>query len=148
MMKLVDGDETIAVVLAHGLEPGHSDRVSADALVSTINARGAGHPWRRALVVSDLAWMEAPLLHRAPCIAIGGPGVNAVAGQFVPELPTVWRHEDRSLIQAELGDGPRRAALWGMDRAATTEAVRAFIARGWLDEFLDRCWRWRAGVLA
>ena len=27
-------------------------------------------------------------------------------------------------------------------------AVDAFITRGWLDEFLDRCWRFRAGAFA
>ncbi len=49
------------------------------------------------------------------------------------------------MIQAEFGDGPKRAALWGADAAATGAAVDAFINRGWLDEFLDRCWRFRAG---
>ena len=53
-----------------------------------------------------------------------------------------------SVIQAEFGDGPKRAALWGTDAAATGAAVDAFIARGWLDEFLDRCWRFRAGAFA
>jgi hypothetical protein len=35
-----------------------------------------------------------------------------------------------------------------MDRVATAEAVGAFIDRGWLDEFLERCWRFRSESLA
>ena len=54
----------------------------------------------------------------------------------------------RVIIQADLTSPNRRAALWGMDRAATAAAVDTFIARGWLDEFLDQCWRFRAGSLA
>ena len=147
-MKLVDTEETIVVVIAADLEEGHPDRASADRLVAAILERGGGHPYRRAVVVGDLAWFETPLFHGSPTITIGGPGVNGVAGRFAGELPTVWTEAERAMIQAEWQDGPRRAALWGMDRAATANAVDAFIERGWLDEFLDRSWRYRAGTFA
>lgn len=144
-MKLVDGDETIVLVIAADLEPGHLDREMATRLKEEIDTRGAGHPYRRAVIVSDLAWFETPLFHLSPTIAIGGPGVNGVSGRLAGELPTVWAEAERATIQATMQDGPRRAALWGMDRQATAGAVDAFIARGWLDEFLDRSWRYRAG---
>jgi hypothetical protein len=147
-MKLVDGDDTIAIVVTSGAGVEHSDRIAATHLQREINHRGQGWPYRRAVVVSDEAWLESGLLHQAPTIAVGGPGANAVAGRFAPELVTVWTDGDRVVIQAALEDGPRRAALWGMDRAATAEAVEVFVARGWLDEFLERCWRFRSGSVA
>lgn len=147
-MKLIDGEATVVIVTASALDPDHSDRKHADALRQEIDQRGGGYPYRRAVVVTDMSWFQTPLFHSAPTIAVGGPGVNGVAGQFVNVLPSVWTDADRVVIQAELGGGSRRAALWGVDRDATGEAVNAFVNRGWLDEFLDRCWRFRAGVLA
>ncbi len=147
-MKLIDHSETIVVVISADLLPTSDDRTSALMLKAAVDGRGAGHPYRRAVIVSDVAWFDTPLFHASPTISIGGPGVNGVAGRFGPELPTVWADGDRSVVQAEFGDGPKRAALWGANAAATTAAVDAFIARGWLDEFLDRCWRFRAGAFA
>jgi hypothetical protein len=147
-MKLIDNAETIVVVISADLSPVSGDRTAAFTLKEAVDNRGAGHPYRRAVIVSDLAWFDTPIFHDSPTISIGGPGVNGVASRFGPDLPTVWSDQDRSVIQAGLGDGPKRAALWGADAAATTAAVDAFIARGWLDEFLDRCWRFRAGAFA
>lgn len=148
-MKLVDAEETVVVVIAADLPAGHPDRESARRLQAEVNTRGGGHPYRRAVVVSDVAWFETPLFHQSPTISIGGPGVNGVAARLAAELPTVWQDEsDRATIQAEWERGPGRAAIWGMDRHATTDAVSAFVGRGWLDEFLDRSWRYRAGSFA
>ena len=148
-MKLIDRSETVMIVLSADLGPEAHDRLSAGVLQGAIDQRGAGHPYRRAVIVTDLAWFETPMVHDSPTIAIGGAGVNAVSGRFSSELPTVWTDNDRVVIQAELNtDGPKRVALWGLDGAATGAAVNAFIARGWLDEFLDRCWRFRAGAFA
>ncbi len=147
-MKLIDRVETVVVVVAADLAPTSHDRMSAEVLKGAVDQRGAGHPYRRAVIVTDLAWFETPMLHDSPTISVGGAGVNAVAGRFSGELPTVWTDNDRVVIQADMNEGPKRAALWGMDGQATTAAVDAFIARGWLDEFLDRCWRFRAGAFA
>jgi hypothetical protein len=147
-MKLIDRSETVMIVVAADLGPDALDRHSAAALQDAIDQRGAGHPYRRGVIVTDLAWFDTPMVHDSPTIAIGGAGVNALSGRFSGELPTVWTDNDRVVIQAELNDGPTRAALWGLDGRATTAAVDAFIARGWLDEFLDRCWRFRAGAFA
>jgi hypothetical protein len=145
-MKLIDNSETVVVVISADLPATAGDRSAALALKAAVDDRGAGHPYRRAVIVSDVAWFDTPLFHESPTISIGGPGVNGVAGRFGAELPTVWSDRDRSVIQAEFGQGPKRAAVWGADAAATAAAVDAFITRGWLDEFLDRCWRFRAGA--
>ncbi|MGH7582926.1 MAG: hypothetical protein ACREL5_06865 [Gemmatimonadales bacterium] len=147
-MKLIDNAETVVVVISAGIGMTAGDRYSAFALKEAVDGRGAGHPYRRAVIVSDLAWLDTPMLHDTPTISVGGPGVNAVAGRFGDELPTVWSDQDRAVIQAAFEAAPQRAALWGADAAATAAAVDAFIARGWLDEFLDRCWRFRAGAFA
>jgi hypothetical protein len=147
-MKLIDSAETVMVVISADVEPESADRAAAEVLKTAIDSRGAGHPYRRAVIVSDMAWFDTILFHESPTISIGGPGVNGVAARFSSELPTVWSDDDRSLIQGEFGDGPKRVALWGANAAATTAAVDAFIARGWLDEYLDRCWRFRAGAFA
>lgn len=147
-MKLIDNAETVVIVTAADLAPDAGDVQAAQRMKEEIDRRGAGHPYRRAVVVGDMSWFDTALFHASPTIAIGGPGVNAVSGRFSADLPTVWSNEERTFIQAELGDGQKRAALWGMDAAATTAAADAFIVRGWLDEFLDRCWRFRAGAFA
>lgn len=147
-MKLIDQAETIIIVVAGDLDADAPDRDAAARLQAEIGRRGEGHPYRRAVIVRDIAWHDTPRFHDAPTIAVGGPGVNSVSGQLGSEIPTVWTQDDRVVIQAKYSDGPLRVTLWGMDAAATTAAVETFIARGWLDEFLDRCWRFRAGAFA
>jgi hypothetical protein len=147
-MKLVDGEETILIVVASALESGHPDRESADRLRTEIDIRGSGFSYRRAVVIGDEAWFATELFHGAPTIAVGGPGVNAVAGRFAAALPSVWTDGEEVVIQAVLDEGPRQASLWGVNREATAAAVEAFINRGWLEEFLERCWRYRGGQLA
>lgn len=147
-MKLIDHAETVIVVTADNLEPGHPDLASADRLRTEILNRGAGLPYRRAVVVSDVDWFESNLLDGAPIIGIGGPGANAVTGRLAGEVPSVWTNGDRVIIQARLDARPPQVLLWGMDRFATSEAVEAFLDRGWLDEFLERCWRFPSGSLA
>ncbi len=144
-MKLIDRRDTIVIVTADRLEPGHPDHDNARRLRDEITARGRGWPYRRAVTVSDVAWFETDLLDGAPTIAIGGPGANGVTGRLAGELPSVWSDRDRVIIQARLDAVPPRVLLWGMDRYATNEAVEAFLARGWLDEFLERCWRFPVG---
>ncbi len=144
-MKLVDHRETIVLVVPAGLEPEHQDLQSAERLRQEIDARGGGFPYRRAVLTADVSWLDTDVLHGSPVISIGGPGVNLVSRQFTFELITVWSEDDRVVIQADFENGQRRCALWGADRAATAEAVAAFIDKGWLEEFLERCWRFRIG---
>jgi hypothetical protein len=144
-VKLIDPRDTIVVVTAADLEVGHPDREAAWRLQEEVTSRGRGWRYRRAVVVSDLDWNDSELLDGAPTICIGGPGANDVTARFAGEVPSVWTDGDRVIIQARLDGTPARVLLWGMDRFATTEAVEAFLSRGWLDEFLDRCWRFPSG---
>src|SRR5690606_2942658 len=107
-MKLVDNRETVFIVVAAGLEAGHSDLLVAERLRQEIDARGGGFPYRRAVLTTDMSWLETGLLHGAPVISIGGPGVNMVSRQFSYELMTVWSEDDRVVIQSDFENGLRR----------------------------------------
>jgi hypothetical protein len=147
-MKLIDHAETVVIVTAADLESGHPDAVNARRLRDEIDRRGEGWTYRRAVLVSDVDWFETDALDGAPTISIGGPGANAVTGRLAGELRAVWTDADRVIIQARLDGGAPQASLWGMDRHATAEAVEAFMTRGWLDEFLEKCWRFPSGTVA
>lgn len=143
-MKLLDRQETVLVIVGTGGARPEHDRGLAERLQQEIDRRGEGLRYRRAVVVVDQAYLRRPELQYHPTIAIGGPGVNAVAHYYAASLPTLWREEERSFVQAELDDGTQRVALWGMDAATTARAVNAFVSQGFLDALLDRIWRIRA----
>ena len=144
-MKLVDVEET--VVLVTGGDGGARDRAAADELKAEIDARGAGHAYRRAVVVPDQWYLDNETLQQNPTIAIGGPGVNGVSEEFSSVLPMVYSEGERVFVQADLEGELKRAALWGVNAAATDEAVRVFVQRGMLDELLGKIWRFRVGTM-
>jgi hypothetical protein len=146
-MKLVDTEETIILVTGTDIRAEERDRPLAYRLKEEIDRRGAGHAFRRAVVVGDVWFLVHRIFHLNPTIAVGGPGVNGVSQQFSEALPTVWSQEDRIFVQAEFESELKRASLWGMDMAATAAAVDAFVINGFLDELLTKIWRWRTGVL-
>jgi hypothetical protein len=147
-MRLLDSAETVMIVIGAELASDAADRAVAETLRQAVDVRGMGHQYRRAVVVGDLTWFGTSLFQSCPTITVGGPGVNGVADRFGHELPTAWSDRNRVVIQAALDDLPPRVALWGADAAATADAAQAFVARGWLDAFLDRCWRFRTGAFA
>ncbi|MBA3659151.1 MAG: hypothetical protein H0W67_06095 [Gemmatimonadales bacterium] len=142
-MKLVDPEETIVLVTGQPAVNGERDRAFADRLKAEIDARGLGHAYRRAVLVSDRWYLENELFQMNPTIAIGGPGVNEASARFAESLPTVLGREERVFVQADFEDEPKRAALWGVDAAATGDAVDAFMTEGFLDDLLGRVWRFR-----
>jgi len=146
-VKLLDSRETVLLITGTSERAEATDRPLAQKLQQEIDARGEGHTYRRAVVLGDEEYLERPALHVHPTIAIGGPGANAVSQHFVGEVPTVWEEEDRLVVQVEVEDDRQRAALWGMDAAATAEAVDAFVSRGFLELLLDRIWRLRSEVI-
>lgn len=145
-MKLVDTEETVVLVTGSGIAQEEKDRPLAYWLKQRVDARGEGFPYRRAVVVSDLWYLEHRLFHLNPTIAIGGPGVNGVARAFGEELPTVLSEDDRWVVQADFDGDLKRACLWGLDATATAAAVEAFVERGVLAELLERIWRFRTGT--
>jgi hypothetical protein len=146
-MKLVDPDETVVLVIGTSPNAEARDRPLADRIKAEIDRRGAGHAYRRAVVVGDEWYLEHRTFHHNPTITIGGPGANGVTEEYTAMLPTVYVAEERVFVQAELEGEVKRVALWGADAAATAEAVEVFGNDGLLDGLLERIWRFRAGVM-
>jgi hypothetical protein len=145
-MKLVDTDETVVLVTGSGIPAEERDRPLAYWLKQEIDRRGAGHPYRRAVVVGDVWYLENRIFHLNPTVAIGGPGANGLTAELAGQLPGLWTLEDRAFVQGDFESDPKRAALWGMDLSATSRAVEAFMQRGYLDRLLAKIWRWRTEV--
>jgi hypothetical protein len=141
-MKLIDRRETVMVVVGGG----EKDRAVAVALQEEINSRG-GALYRRAVVVADEAYLDGDELSQHPTIAIGGPGVNAVAARFVADVPTLFSVDDESFVQAELEGHPKRVVLWGMNAASTAQAVEMFTRHGVLSVLLERIWGGESSVM-
>ena len=143
-MKLVDTEET--VVLVTGSRSEERDRPLAYQLKAEIDRRGAGHAYRRAVVVGDLWYLDNPIFQLNPTIAIGGPGANGVSQEFSAVLPTVYKREEQVFVQVDFEGDLKRAALWGANAALTAAAVDVFTTQGYLDDLLGRIWRFRVGT--
>ena len=57
-MKLVDPDETVVLVIGTSPNAEERDRPLAERLKAEIDRRGAGHAYRRAVVVGDEGYLE------------------------------------------------------------------------------------------
>jgi hypothetical protein len=145
-MKLVDAEETVVLVTGSSLTAEERDRPLAYLLKAEIDRRGAGHAYRRAVVVGDAWYLENRIFHMNPTIAIGGPGVNGVAQEFNTFLPTIYNREEAVFVQADFEGELKRATLWGKDAACTAAAVEVFTTEGHLEDLLGRIWRFRVGV--
>jgi hypothetical protein len=145
-VKLVDTDETVLVVTGIEVPAEMHDRPLAYRLKAEIDRRGDGKPFRGAVVVSDAWFAQNRLFHLCAAVAIGGPGVNALAASLVEELPMIVRRDDRVFVQGRWDGEEKRASLWGMDRAATAQAVEAFLDDGHCDAFLRSAWRLGEGA--
>jgi hypothetical protein len=146
-MKLVDTEETVVLVTGSSPTAEERDRPLAGRLKAEIDRRGAGHAYRRAVVVGDVWYLENRLFHLNPTIAIGGPGANGVSQEFSGFLGTVYSRAEEVFVQADFEGELKRAALWGVNAACTADAVEAFSARGFLDDLLGKIWRFRVGMV-
>jgi len=140
-VKLIDTDDTVLIVTGTEIPAEMNDRPLAYRLKAEIDRRGAGKTFRGAVVVSDLWYAQNRIFHLCPAVAVGGPGVNALAASLAEELPMLVRRDDRVFVQGKWDGEEKRASLWGMDRSATAQAVEVFLAEGHCDEFLRAAWK-------
>ena len=92
----------------------------------------------KVLVLADFRWLNDEPLQRLPTLSVGGPGVNALAGQWVEEeLEFSLAVESQYYIQMDPDLDSLRASIWGMDNPTTQIAVSVFIKR-FLARFLKR----------
>jgi hypothetical protein len=139
MPRYFDVRTTVLVVVGYGILPEEEDRPIAYEVRRAINARGDGAEHRSAVVVTDMWMLNQDMADLFPAVAVGGPAVNAFAAQVYQEIPVAFSREERVFVQ--MGEGGKRAAVWGMDQAATREAADTFVRDGYLDRFLDLIWR-------
>lgn len=92
----------------------------------------------QVLVIADFRWLHEDDLHGQPTISVGGPGVNALAKQWLEEVPLSLAVEDQYYIQMDPDLEDARTSIWGMDNASTQIAVSVFIER-FLPRFLEHC---------
>jgi hypothetical protein len=145
-VKLIDTDETVVLVTGASLTAEERDRPLAYRLKAEIDRRGAGHAYRRAVVVADLWYLQNRIFHLNPTITIGGPGANGVSNELAETLPTVYSRDEQVFVQADFEGELKRASLWGVDASFTAAAVDTFMKEGYLDDLLSRIWRFRTGV--
>lgn len=140
-MKVIDTDETVLIVTGTDIPAEMNDRPIAYRLKAEIDRKGGGRGFRRAVVVSDHWYAQNRIFHLCPTVAVGGPGVNGVAAALVSDLPMLIQRGERVFVQGSWEGDAKRASLWGADRAATAEAVDAFIGEGLCEKLLKTIWR-------
>lgn len=138
----IDVNQTILIVVGIDFDPEEADRPLAYKLKSVIeSSRFFGdHPFRQCLVITDALFQHDKLIQVCPTIAIGGPGVNVVAAEFVEKLPVYLSQSNRYFIQLDKDSRDFKVSIWGMDRISTAEAIEMFISNGILDDLLKTIW--------
>ena len=92
----------------------------------------------RVRVVADFRWIHEKKLQTLPTISIGGPGVNALARDWLEVVPVSLAVDEQYYIQMDPDLEEPRASIWGMDNASTQIAVSVFLER-FLPRFLEHC---------
>jgi hypothetical protein len=89
-------------------------------------------------VVADLRWLHEKKLQALPTISVGGPGVNALARDWLEEVPVSLAVDEQYYIQMDPDLEESRASVWGMNNSTTQIAVSVFLDR-FLSRFLEHC---------
>lgn len=131
-------EKGLLIVTGSALRAERADRPLAYKLKQTILSRWNGAASESSIVVlSDLWYLNAELLHKIPMISIGGPGVNAVSSYLFKRLPNALMVDDRLLIQMDMHLKDLRVCIWGIDHELTVNALEIFAQRDYLDRFLQ-----------
>ena len=146
MADEIDTERLIAIVTGVQLRAELGDRPLAyrveqavrEHLARALGATPAGELPRLApAVVSDVFYLNNDEIRARPTISIGGPGMNAVSALLAEHLPAALAIEDTLVIQMDLDMHDARCAVWGMNHLDTVRAVETFLAKGYLDTFLQ-----------
>jgi hypothetical protein len=89
-------------------------------------------------VVADFRWIHEKTLQVLPTISVGGPGVNALARDWLEVVPVTLAVDEQYYIQMDPDLEESRASIWGMDNTTTQIAVSVFLER-FLPRFLEHC---------
>ena len=145
-MPDIDPDRLIWIVTGVQLKAELGDRPLAYRVEREVRQRLArlldppesGKPPRLSpVVVSDVYYLNNDEAQKGPTISIGGPGMNALSASLVEQLPTPVAIENTLVVQMDLEMNDLRCAVWGMNHLDTVRAVDTFIAKGYLDTFVQ-----------
>ena len=145
-MAEIDIDRLICIVVGVQLRAELGDRPLAYRIEQEVRTRleaalgrpPEGEPPRLApVVISDVYYLNNEPIQSRPAIAVGGPGMNALAAMLVDELPTAVAIENTLVVQIDLEMEDLRCAVWGMNHVDTVRAVDLFITKGYLDTFVQ-----------
>jgi hypothetical protein len=145
-MSEIDPQRLIWIVTGVQLKAELGDRPLAyriekelrDRLAALLDKPEAGEPPRLTpVVVSDVYYLNNDEAKTGPTISIGGPGMNALSASLVEQLPTPVAIENTLVVQMDLDMNDLRCAIWGMNHLDTVRAVDTFIAKGYLDMFVQ-----------
>jgi hypothetical protein len=139
----LDVNQTILIVVGIDIKPEEMDRPLAYRIKTAFESSPhfGDHPFRKCLVITDALYRHDKIIQVCPTVAIGGPGVNSVAAEFVEKLPVYLSCENRYFIQLDKDFSEPKISIWGMDRKDTEEALEIFISNGILDDFLKAIWK-------
>lgn len=134
-----DVTDTVLIVVGSELVPEEKDRPLAYRLKNEMDEKG-DHRFQKALVTSDLWYLDNPIFQACPTVFLGGPGVNKATIGNYDRIPLVWTAAKRTFVHFTLSDGEVKAAIWGMNEQGTAEALNAFLAEGYMEKFTNRIW--------
>jgi hypothetical protein len=145
-MADIDPDRLIWIVTGVQLKAELGDRPLAYRIEREIRDRLARlldppvpgeQPLLSPVVVSDVYYLNNDQALKGPTISVGGPGTNALSASLFEQLPTAVTIEDTLVVQMDLEMNDLRCAVWGMNHLDTVQAVDTFIAKGYLDTFVQ-----------
>jgi hypothetical protein len=145
-MPEIDPDRLIWIVTGVQLKAELGDRPLAYRIERELRERLAklldppapnAPPRLSPVVVSDVYYLNNAEAQKGPTISVGGPGMNALSASLVEQLPTPVAVENTLVVQMDLDMNDLRCAVWGMNHLDTVRAVDTFIAKGYLDTFVQ-----------
>jgi len=141
-MQEIDINDTILIVVGSDIKPEEKDRPLAYWLQKKINeSAGSGkNPFRKSIVISDALYNSDKIIQACPTISIGGPGVNAIANEWIKTLPVYICEDNQYYIQYDTNSQKKRVSIWGMDQQTTSGALNIFVESGLLREYLKSVW--------
>jgi hypothetical protein len=129
-------DNLIVIVTGAAFRAEEGDRPLAYGLAEEIAKRLPDDSSWRAVVISDVLYLNDEKLAASPTISLGGPGVNSLSAILYRRLPSVLTIDNVMVIQMDVEVEDKRCCLWGMNHEQTVEAIEMFLKLGHLDHFL------------
>lgn len=149
----VDTSRLVLVVVGSSPAAETQDRPLAYALArrlcAALDELVDGPPGTmRALVCTDLWYLNDPSMREAPTISIGGPDRNALTAHLTTHLARPYGQDGLWVVQTPEPEGTGledlAACLWGVSEDATARAVAEFIDR-LLNDFVESVVRKASG---